>query len=60
MHKKDVSPKEKKRRNIRRRRIAVFFTDVEMFVVCTVLQPPLNDIVPSLLVKPLHTVLTAE
>jgi len=43
---------------IRRRRRAVFFSDVEMFIVCTVLQPPLNQIVPSLLEKPLNAVLT--
>lgn len=36
----------------------MFFINVEMFIVCTVLQPPLNEIVPLLLEKPLHAVLT--
>jgi hypothetical protein len=46
----------KRRRRRRRRRRAVFFTEVEMFIVCTVLEPPLNQTVPSLLEKPLNAV----
>jgi hypothetical protein len=38
----------------RRRRRAMFFTEVEMFIVYTVPQPPLNHIVPSLLEIPLN------
>jgi hypothetical protein len=41
----------------RRRRRAVFFTEVEMFIVCTVLHPPMNQTFPSLLEKPLNAVL---
>jgi hypothetical protein len=49
----DVSANKERRR----RRRAVFYTDVEMFIVCTVPQPPLNQIVPSMLEKPLNAVL---
>jgi hypothetical protein len=44
----------------RRRRKALFFIYIETLIVCSVLQPPLNQIVPSLLEKPLNAVLIIE